>query len=268
MKRLKFPAAAPAAEEALLTFPADWAQLGRLGDPHYVERDGMCTTGEPWYYWDFEADDGLRLSILYPDSAHIAMASSDPPDADRLQAVLEGVGIRGPFERFQPVPARTSGCAWLFFGRGAVMPTAVFPSKAKAEEWIRKEGFSGMLMPYAVGVSRYRSAVRSGCAEAANLPREQQQTFVGAFGERYEYEGGALQSGFETWLLYRQDDNGVKAVIREFEYHPEAVAALQEFEHRGHKQMYWIEEKPLSGTCVHDAEYRMWNVAPAVPRGR
>gem|GEM_PF-554056 len=45
------------------------------------------------------------------------------------------------------------------------------------------------------------------------------------------------------WELWRQDDNGVKAMISSFPDRGSAEAALVRFESTPHKQTYWIEEK-------------------------
>lgn len=45
------------------------------------------------------------------------------------------------------------------------------------------------------------------------------------------------------WELWRQDDNGVCALIACFEDHEAAMSALDRFESQHHKQTYWLEEK-------------------------
>ena len=44
------------------------------------------------------------------------------------------------------------------------------------------------------------------------------------------------------WELWRQDDNGNRALIQRFARRAEAEDRLRDFEARGHKQTYWIEE--------------------------
>ena len=43
------------------------------------------------------------------------------------------------------------------------------------------------------------------------------------------------------WSVWRTDDNGNTFVVREHLRREEAKAVAEEFEARGHKQMYWIE---------------------------
>jgi hypothetical protein len=45
------------------------------------------------------------------------------------------------------------------------------------------------------------------------------------------------------WELWRQDDNGVRALIACFEEREAAMSALARFESQHHKQTYWLEEK-------------------------
>ena len=44
-----------------------------------------------------------------------------------------------------------------------------------------------------------------------------------------------------SWSLWRLDDNGNRYMIGTFPDKTEAEKTMQEFESRGHKQMYWIE---------------------------
>ena len=45
------------------------------------------------------------------------------------------------------------------------------------------------------------------------------------------------------WELWRQDDNGVRVLIANFDDREMAFAALARFESQHHKQTYWLEEK-------------------------
>jgi uncharacterized protein len=45
------------------------------------------------------------------------------------------------------------------------------------------------------------------------------------------------------WDLWRQDDNGNKAIIEIFHSESEAINTQKEFEERKHKQVYWVEKK-------------------------
>ena len=57
----------------------------------------------------------------------------------------------------------------------------------------------------------------------------------------YVREGLDLSS-LPSWDLWRQDDHGNKAVVQRFTGHAKAEHSLKEFENRGHKQTYWLEE--------------------------
>lgn len=50
-----------------------------------------------------------------------------------------------------------------------------------------------------------------------------------------------MQTSYELW---RQDDNGNEFMIEIFLSEKEAEEAKKEFEAKGHKQMYWVREKP------------------------
>ena len=45
------------------------------------------------------------------------------------------------------------------------------------------------------------------------------------------------------WELWRQDDNGARALVARFEDREAAHDALVRFESKRHKQTYWLEEK-------------------------
>jgi hypothetical protein len=44
-----------------------------------------------------------------------------------------------------------------------------------------------------------------------------------------------------TWTVYRQDDNGNRFVVQKHLSREEAERVVEEFEARGHKQLYWAE---------------------------
>lgn len=50
-----------------------------------------------------------------------------------------------------------------------------------------------------------------------------------------------------TWQLWRQDDNGVRMLVAEYEDQDLALKALAEFESHRHKQTYWIVESSKAG---------------------
>lgn len=44
----------------------------------------------------------------------------------------------------------------------------------------------------------------------------------------------------DTWVVWRQDDNGNRYEVRRFATRAEAEALAAEMEARGHKQTYWV----------------------------
>ena len=44
-----------------------------------------------------------------------------------------------------------------------------------------------------------------------------------------------------AWVVWRQDDNGNRYVVRRCASKTEAEALAAEMEARGHKQTYWVE---------------------------
>jgi hypothetical protein len=44
----------------------------------------------------------------------------------------------------------------------------------------------------------------------------------------------------EEWVVWRQDDNGNRFVVRRLESREEAENLAAELEARGHKQLYWV----------------------------
>lgn len=57
------------------------------------------------------------------------------------------------------------------------------------------------------------------------------------------------------WILMRQDDNGNRVEMARFAVRAEAEAAAEEFEARGHKQMYWVAPavRVVVGAALFDA---------------
>lgn len=49
-------------------------------------------------------------------------------------------------------------------------------------------------------------------------------------------------TGTKKWVVWRQDDNGNKFRIKDFEYEVDANFLVLEFETKGHKQTYWREK--------------------------
>jgi hypothetical protein len=49
-------------------------------------------------------------------------------------------------------------------------------------------------------------------------------------------------------VLWRQDDNGNRVMIRAFTDRAEAEAELHRFESLQHRQTYWLDERLASGS--------------------
>ena len=60
-----------------------------------------------------------------------------------------------------------------------------------------------------------------------------------------------VTNNLTRWELWRQDDNGIRALIACFDEQEAAREALLRFESRHHKQTYWIEEKQTVGAKAH-----------------
>ena len=50
-----------------------------------------------------------------------------------------------------------------------------------------------------------------------------------------------------SWQLWRQDDNGNRFMVGEFDQRADADARLAELTRNLHKQTYWLEELPPGG---------------------
>lgn len=46
----------------------------------------------------------------------------------------------------------------------------------------------------------------------------------------------------DQWELWRQDDGGNQFLIGRYANCAEAERVMQEFENRGHKQVYWVKK--------------------------
>lgn len=49
----------------------------------------------------------------------------------------------------------------------------------------------------------------------------------------------------KRWIVCRLDDNGNEFVVARTRTLDEAEALVAEFEARGHKQTYWVDDQPL-----------------------
>ena len=52
----------------------------------------------------------------------------------------------------------------------------------------------------------------------------------------------AIAAPGRRFALMRQDDNGNRYLVARYPDHASATAAAEEFEARGHKQLYWVEQ--------------------------
>jgi len=86
-----------------------------------------------------------------------------------------------------------SATVWIFHGEGAKFSSAVFTRRELAEQWIAKNGFSGMLTEYPLDVSVYDLHTQSGffiAQKDVQRSREFMQNFTSASQEHYHYVGG------------------------------------------------------------------------------
>jgi hypothetical protein len=49
------------------------------------------------------------------------------------------------------------------------------------------------------------------------------------------------QPGERSWVVWRQDDNGNQVVMARYGNQRAAQDVVEAFEHRAHKQLYWVE---------------------------
>ena len=52
-----------------------------------------------------------------------------------------------------------------------------------------------------------------------------------------------LEEGANTWSVWRQDDNGNEFMVASALAEQEARMIVEEFESRGHKQIYWLKNE-------------------------
>jgi hypothetical protein len=52
------------------------------------------------------------------------------------------------------------------------------------------------------------------------------------------------EPGGPAWVVWRQDDNGVRAEVARFASSAPAHAVARYFEQLGHKQIYWVQDPP------------------------
>ena len=68
------------------------------------------------------------------------------------------------------------------------------------------------------------------------------QGFAGAYPEdAYRPMWPNAEAGDPVWSLWRQDDNGNRVEMARYANENAAKRHQEEYERRGHKQLYWIE---------------------------
>jgi hypothetical protein len=202
MRRLSFPFVMPYGEyDWVVGFSATRETLAPLGAPAYIEEDSARTAGGREFYWAFEREDGLRFDVVWLESYRAADVRADPPDAKQAIAALRCLGVDAVFEE-RPLPdellmkrRQARGAVWLFTGKGATQPTAVFSRKQSADSWLVKTGFSGVLVAYPLDCSRYDFEQGFGTPNLPPANSAEAQSFVGNLGERYEYVNGRQVPG-------------------------------------------------------------------------
>lgn len=96
---------------------------------------------------------------------------------------------------------------------------------------VRKLGFAVDDLPAAL-----RAAVAAG-GRVEGHPTRERAVVVAPDGRRVEVTQRADLS--PSWQVWRQDDNGVRAVLQRNLRRDDAERIALAFESRGHKQMYW-----------------------------
>jgi hypothetical protein len=84
-------------------------------------------------------------------------------------------------------------CVWIFSGENSHLPSGAFSTKERAEEWIVREGLSGVLTRYPMDESVYDWAMRSGAFRPKvdkKMSAKQIQSFSSAALEHHHYSNG------------------------------------------------------------------------------
>jgi hypothetical protein len=203
MRRLSFPYSMPYTwQEWVVEFTASRQTLAALGAPGFIEEDPTRTPGGSELCWAFEQEDGFRFAVRWSEQDGLALVHADPPDATRVIATLRSLGVDAAFKErqlpdaLQPELHVARGGVWVFTGKGATQPTAVFSRKQSADRWLAKRGYSGVLQAYPLDGSRYDTA--RNFYGSQNMPPAdsvEAQAYVGTLGERYEYVEGRQVPG-------------------------------------------------------------------------
>ncbi len=85
------------------------------------------------------------------------------------------------------------GSVWVFHGGGARLSSAVFTSIEKAETWISKNTYSGMLTEYPLDIGIYDWAVQAefySPKKGEEKPKSFAQNFSSASQNHCHYENG------------------------------------------------------------------------------
>ncbi|NMO14245.1 hypothetical protein HPC49_07980 [Pyxidicoccus fallax] len=197
MRRLRFPYVMPYSQhDWVVSFAASRETLAPLGTAGFIEEDPTRTASGREFYWAFERDDGLRFDVVWYEPIESAVVRADPPDANQAIAALRSLGVDADFEQrqlpdeFQPKLRHARAAVWVFTGKGATQPTAVFSRKQSADKWLAKTGYSGVLVAYPLDSSLHEFERNFGSQGLPPPNSPEAQAFVGTLGERYEYVDG------------------------------------------------------------------------------
>jgi len=93
------------------------------------------------------------------------------------------------------------GCIWVFMGKGAACPSALFTTREQAEDWIKANGLQGMLTKYPIDIPVYDFAIGNGWfTPKRDYQRSPEfiQRFTSASQEHYHYENGGSEIDAEN----------------------------------------------------------------------
>ncbi len=80
------------------------ALRSRMGDPHHVETDSLCTFGGEEDWWCFSGSDGQRLMICFHVPYGKTSIYADPPDHAAAESTLAQVIGDVIYCRLDPEP--------------------------------------------------------------------------------------------------------------------------------------------------------------------
>lgn len=65
-------------------------------------------------------------------------------------------------------------------------------------------------------------------------------------------DASAAEDASIRWELWREDDNGVRALITVYTDQRAALDALARFESLGHKQTYWLKKRASTASEISE----------------